>query len=97
MANPNVFVATSMQGKTAYSNVTTAFANVVQNASTEFFTGTVVDYGTASPQTVRIQITQNSIPSGSKKYQISVSARSNGAKPPMNDNGCSAIRNKAYK
>ena len=33
MANPNVFVASSMIGKTAYANVTTTFANVVQNSS----------------------------------------------------------------
>jgi hypothetical protein len=33
MANPNVFVATSMIGKTAYANVTTTFANVLQNPS----------------------------------------------------------------
>jgi len=33
MANPNVFVASSMIGKTAYANVTTTFANVLQNSS----------------------------------------------------------------
>jgi hypothetical protein len=71
-------------------------SNVVQNP-TQFFTGTVKDYNSGSPQTVEIEISQNSIPSGSKNYQITVLTRSNGAKPPMNDNGCSAIRNKAYK
>jgi hypothetical protein len=33
MANPNVLVATSLIGRTVYSNVTTALSNVVQNSS----------------------------------------------------------------
>jgi hypothetical protein len=52
MANPNVFVATSMQGKTAYSNVTTAFANVVQNASSSGKSLRVVNLSLAGVDTV---------------------------------------------
>ena len=33
MANPNVLIATSLIGRTVYSNVTTALSNVVQNSS----------------------------------------------------------------
>ena len=52
MANPNVFVATSMQGKTAYSNVTTAFANVVVNPSSSGKSLRVVNLSLAGVDTI---------------------------------------------
>ena len=52
MANPNVFVATSMQGKTAYANVTTTFANVVQNPSSSGKSLRVVNLSLAGVDTV---------------------------------------------
>jgi hypothetical protein len=52
MANPNVFVATSMQGKTAYSNVTTALANVVVNPSSSGKSLRIVNLSLAGVDTV---------------------------------------------
>ena len=71
--------------------------NVPQNADTQYFIGTVKEYDNKTPQILSIRITQNTIPAGLQNYLINVSSRSSGVTPPMNDNGCSAIRNKAYK
>jgi len=71
-------------------------SNNIQNPGNTF-TGTVTAYTNSTPQKLTIQITRNTIASGSKNYRITVATRSSGARLPMNDNGCSAIRNRAFR
>jgi hypothetical protein len=52
MANPNVLVATSLIGRTIYSNVTTNLSNVVQNATASNKSLRIVNISLAGIDTV---------------------------------------------
>jgi hypothetical protein len=52
MANPNVLIATSLVGKTVYSNVTTTLSNVVQNSTASNKSLRIVNISLAGIDTV---------------------------------------------